>query len=110
MGVGGGIYILCAFFFLLLCANYFLVFFLNDAIRTRKKGQFYVRFVSSSVSLFFVNHEMDVGLHGWGSTPRYTGHIPRYTVHERVCCVSSQLFFLDAAVLCSCVSKQDIQN
>ena len=30
-----------------------------------------------------VNHKMDVVLHGWVSTPRYTRSYQRYTVHER---------------------------
>ena len=40
-----------------------------------------------------VNHEMDVGLHGWVSTSVQPAIVQRYTVHERALYFKSPFFF-----------------
>ena len=40
------------------------------------------------------NHEMDVGVHGWVSTPRYSWSCTKVHCHERVLYFNSTLFSL----------------
>ena len=77
----------CVFVYKFFKFQFYVFFFLCTHANT-----FIFQTFSPFFSILGVNLDMDVGLHGWVSTPVQPVIVPRYTVASGLC-ISSQLFF-----------------